>query len=219
MECPATPNTLIAQLLKQNTGALWEKSWNTFFDVYYVVMHAMTINSFKKFSDCEPNENDVEDVITQSFVSIMDSFKNGNYQPCKYRFRGFLKRIINCRVVDHIRKQTKKRTINVESIEIIEAINQKQSASGENYFDKLEDNEATTYRLTIIMDVWENIRPCFSPETCIAFEMRMLEGKSVQEVCDVLQVDRTKVDKSVFRITKRIKEEISKEIYQKELSK
>lgn len=218
MECPQTPNSVIAALLNTGGNALWQKSWGAFFDTYYVVMRAMTLNTFKKIGWMDVPENDIEEVISQSFISLRKAFESGSYKVGEYRFRGFLKRIISRRTIDYVRTKNKKRTVNVEAIDLVDALKSKDGGTVK-VFEELEANEVSIYRLSVIMDVWESIRHAFSPETCLIFEMTQLEEIPVKEVCKKLGVPRTKVDKAVYRIVKRLREELDKDIYRKELEK
>ena len=218
MECPQTPNNVIAALLNTGGNALWQKSWGAFFDTYYVVMRAMTLNTFKKIGWMDVPENDIEEVISQSFISLRKAFESGSYKVGEYRFRGFLKRIISRRTIDYVRAKNKKRTVNVEAIDLVDALKSKDGGTVK-VFEELEANEVSIYRLSVIMDVWESIRHAFSPETCLIFEMTQLEEIPVKEVCKKLGVPRTKVDKAVYRIVKRLREELNKDIYRKELEK
>ncbi len=218
MECPQTPNSVIAALLNTGGNALWQKSWGAFFDTYYVVMRAMTLNTFKKIGWLDVPENDIEEVISQSFISLRKAFESGSYKVGEYRFRGFLKRIISRRTIDYVRAKNKKRTVNVEAIDLVDALKSKDGGAVK-VFEELEANEVSIYRLSVIMDVWESIRHAFSPETCLIFEMTQLEEIPVKEVCKKLGVPRTKVDKAVYRIVKRLREELNKDIYRKELEK
>ncbi len=218
MECPQTPNSVIAALLNTGGNALWQKSWGAFFDTYYVVMRAMTLNTFKKIGWMDVPENDIEEVISQSFISLRKAFESGSYKVGEYRFRGFLKRIISRRTIDYVRAKNKKRTVNVEAIDLVDALKSKDGGAVK-VFEELEANEVSIYRLSVIMDVWESIRHAFSPETCLIFEMTQLEEIPVKEVCKKLGVPRTKVDKAVYRIVKRLREELDKDIYRKELEK
>ena len=218
MECPQTPNSVIAALLNTGGNALWQKSWGAFFDTYYVVMRAMTLNTFKKIGWLAVPENDIEEVISQSFISLRKAFESGSYKVGEYRFRGFLKRIISRRTIDYVRAKNKKRTVNVEAIDLVDALKSKDGGAVK-VFEELEANEVSQNRLSVIMDVWESIRHAFSPETCLIFEMTQLEEIPVKEVCKKLGVPRTKVDKAVYRIVKRLREELDKDIYRKELEK
>ena len=218
MECPQTPNSVIAALLNTGGNALWQKSWGAFFDTYYVVMRAMTLNTFKKIGWLDVPENDIEEVISQSFISLRKAFESGSYKVGEYRFRGFLKRIISRRTIDYVRAKNKKRTVNVEAIDLVDALKSKDGGAVK-VFEELEANEVSIYRLSVIMDVWESIRHAFSPETCLIFEMTQLEEIPVKEVCKNLGVPRTKVDTAVYRIVKRLREELKNDIYRKELEK
>ena len=218
MECPQTPNSVIAALLNTGGNALWQKSWGAFFDTYYVVMRAMTLNTFKKIGWMDVPENDIEEVISQSFISLRKAFESGSYKVGEYRFRGFLKRIISRRTIDYVRAKNKKRTVNVEAIDLVDALKSKDGGTVK-VFEELEANEVSIYRLSVIMDVWESIRHAFSPETCLIFFFFLLEEIPVKEVCKKLGVPRTKVDKAVYRIVKRLREELNKDIYRKELEK
>ena len=57
------------------------------------------------------------------------------------------------------------------------------------------------------------VQTCALPisETALIFEMRIMRGISVAEICEELNVDRTKVDKAVHRIRKKLREECQKE--------
>ena len=178
----------------------------------------MTLNAFKKIGWLDVPENDIEEVISQSFMSLRKAFESGSYKAGEYRFRGFLKQIISRRAIDYVRAQNKKRTVSVEAIDMVDALKSKEDGVVKS-FEELEANEASIYRLSIIMDVWESIRHAFSPETCLIFEMTQLEELPVKEVCEKLGVNRAKVDKSVHRIVKRLRTELDKEIYRKELEK
>ena len=225
MECPQTPNSVIAALLNTGGNALWQKSWGAFFDTYYVVMRAMTLNTFKKIGWLDVPENDIEEVISQSFISLRKAFESGSYKVGEYRFRGFLKRIISRRTIGVIAyavtaaaRYISDRFLPDKAIDLVDALKSKDGGAVK-VFEELEANEVSIYRLSVIMDVWESIRHAFSPETCLIFEMTQLEEIPVKEVCKKLGVPRTKVDKAVYRIVKRLREELDKDIYRKELEK
>lgn len=217
MNCPDTPNTVINKLLDRNDRGIWERSWKIFYEIYYTVMIAMVKNSFAKIGINRVSDNDANEVISNVFVSLLDSFENGKYIKGKYRFRGFLKRIVFCRTIDFVRAQNRKLPQEVK--ETYDKINTLDEENATEAFKELEISEYKAYRYSLILDIWENIRPAYSPQTCLAFEMTKLEGIPVENVCKKLQITREKVDKSVHRIIKKIKEEKDKEFYKKELEK
>ncbi len=216
MICPNTPKSVIEELLKKDDSPLRNKSWNTFFEVYYNIIRLMAKKSLIKIGWTSFSEDDVSEMISQTFLSLENAFSKGLYKPSSSRyFRGFLKRIVSCRVVDFIRTQNKKRTISVESIEMIDAINREDEFS-ENYFQKLEEDEVKAYMRARIMDVWESIRHAYGSETALIFEMRILENIPVLEICEQLNVDRAKIDRVVHRIKKKIREELEQCDFEKE---
>ena len=176
----------------------------------------MAKKSLRKFGWSSVSDSDIDEIVSNTFGSLIDAFADGKYKPSgNHYFRGFLKQIVARRTVDFLRKQNKKRTISVESIEIISAL-QRENGAAEDYFKKLDDEEMQLFRRTQIMDLWESIRPAYSPETALIFEMRILRDMPIQKICDELNVDRTKVDKAVYRIRKKLREEYEKENIGKE---
>ncbi len=217
MNCPDTPRTVIDKLLDHNERSVWERSWRIFYDIYYAVMVAMTKNSLAKIGIHNINENDANEIISNVFVSLLEAFENGKYIKGKHRFRGFLKRIVFCRTIDFIRARNKK--LPTEAQEMLERMDKLDEGSIIEAFKELESNEYKAYKYSLILDIWENIRPAYSPQSCLAFEMTKLEGIPVNEVCKKLQITREKVDKSVHRIIKKIKEERNNEFYKREFEK
>lgn len=216
MRCPDTPKSVINVLLQNNNNnPMWNKSWRIFYKIYYELICAMIHNSLRKMNWNSYSQDDIADITRDTFCSLFEAFSNGKYKN-SFHFRGFLKQLVYRRTVDFIRKQNRRRTIAVESIEIVEHLtNNDESAS--NYFSKLNEQEKILHKRALIMDIWESIRPAYSPENAIIFEKRILEEESVTDICEELDIDRAKVDRTVHRIIKKIKEEISKENYSKEL--
>ena len=217
MDFPDTPNTVIKEMLLQENKKLWQKSWASFLEIYYETMRLMAKNAFARIGWIPP-KSDFDDVVQEGVCSILDAFGKGRYQPDKYRFRGFLKRIIVRRVIDSVRSQNKHKTVNVESLNMLEAL-ANRGEGGAEFFDALMDDEFNAYRKSILLDIWENIRVAYGPESVLIFEMRVLREMPVREICETLSVERAKVDKCIHRILKRIREECEKDFYRKELEK
>ncbi len=216
MICPNTPKSVIAELLKKDDSPLRNKSWNTFFSIYYDIIRLMAKKSLIKIGWTSFTEEDVSDILSQTYISLENAFSKGLYNPTNGQyFRGFLKRIVSCRVVDFIRAQNKQRTISIESIDLIGAINREDDFS-ENYFQKLEEDEEKAFFRAKILDIWESIRHAYSNQIALIFEMRILENRPILEICEELNVDRAKIDSAVHRIKKRIKEELEQTDFRKD---
>ena len=136
MKCPDTPNSVIAGLMNSRINSHWQSSWNRFFEIYYPVVQAMTRNSLKRIGWDSIPENEIDDIMTKTFMSLMKAFEDATFQQGKYKFRGFLKRIVSRRVIDFVRASNRKRTISVEAIELVDALESKER--GEKFFDTLE---------------------------------------------------------------------------------
>lgn len=219
MKCPDTPKSVISEMLNQNKGTVWQKSWNTFFEIYYSTMLSMAKNVFKNIGWLSVPNEDMEEIISESVISIVNAFKNGKYQNGKYRFRGFLKQIITRRIIDFIRRKNKKRLVPVEILDLYENAKKFDACEGSNPFERLEDDEADEYKKSVVMDAWENIRPSFSPQTCLIFEMSQLEGKNVPEISEILGVTRNIIDSCVHRVLKKLKSKLEEENYRRELAR
>lgn len=219
MKCPDTPQSVISEMLDQDKGVVWQKSWSVFFEIYYPPMLSMAKNVFKSIGWTSVPNEDMEEIISESVISIVNAFKNGKYQNGRYRFRGFLKQIITRRIIDFIRKKNKKCLVSTEILDLYENVKKFDIGGSSNPFERLEDDEVDEYKKSVVMDAWENIRPSFSPQTCLIFEMSQLEGRSVPEISEILGVSRNVIDSCVHRVLKKLKAKLEEENYRKELGK
>lgn len=216
MNIPDTPKSILVAMRNKEAGPKWENAWKILYDIYYSTMRVMTKNQFKKINWGDIDEGEIEEVISSSVLSIIETFQKDKYLE-GYRFRGFLKTIIARRVIDYVRLQNKKRTIAVESIELLEAIHNPNMAEQNEYFAQLEENEEREYQKGVLLDAWENIRTSLSPQTALIFSLSQLEGKSTKEITDLLDVERNIVDSTIHRVLKKLRKKLSENNYRKEL--
>lgn len=220
MNCPNTPTSVISGMLKKEQTMAWQSAWKVFVEIYYSTMLAMAKNEFSRFGWTNTSDDEIEEVISATTLSIIDVFKKGKYEK-GHKFRGFLKRIISRRVVDYIRTKNRKRTLAVESTNFLDAINNSDLNidKSDGYYESLEENESIAYRKSVVLDAWENIRPAFSSQTALIFEMSYLENRPIGEILTSLGVDRKKVDNALHRVIKKLKQKVNEEDYRKELEK
>ncbi|MFI3291409.1 MAG: sigma-70 family RNA polymerase sigma factor [Opitutales bacterium] len=217
MNCPDTPVSVISDMLKKEHTATWHSAWKVFYEIYYSTILAMAKNEFSRIY-WKASEVELAEVISATVLSIVDIFKRGKYVK-GYKFRGFLKKIVARRVIDYVRSQNKKRTVSIEAMDLLDALNASDSniERGKDFFEKLEEDEAREYRKSVVMDAWENIRLTFSSQTALIFEMSQLEEKSVAEISKLLKVEREIINGAVHRVLKKLKEKLSETDYKKEL--
>lgn len=105
MICPNTPKSVISKLMrKDGDRLLWNNSWQIFFDVYFDIVKLMAQKSLRKLGWCSLSDADVDEIVSNTFSSLIDSFSDGKYKPSDDRhFRGFLKQIVTRRAVDFLR--------------------------------------------------------------------------------------------------------------------
>ncbi len=218
MNCPDTRLSVISGMLNQENKLTWQNSWKTFHDIYSNTMIAMAKNQFAKVKWNNISDEDIEEVISNSVLSIMKTFEQGKYEK-GYKFRGFLKKVISRRVFDYMRSKNKNQTIGVESTEILDFLSETNSDDSNEFLGELEDEEYKAYRAGIVLDAWENIRPTISPQTALIFELIHIEGKSHKEVASELWVERNVIDGALHRVMKKLKAKLAEEDYRKELER
>ncbi|MDY6068517.1 MAG: sigma-70 family RNA polymerase sigma factor [Opitutales bacterium] len=221
MKCPDTPKSVISQMLNREQGVVWQQAWSVFFDIYYQTMHSMAVNVFKYIGWSGVSDEDIQDIISASVISVIKTFEEGKYEKGKYRFRGFLKQVITRRVIDYIRNKNKKRSVSIEIIDLMEDMVKHEHGVelSNSPFDKLESDEADEYRKSVIMDAWESVRISCSPQSCLIFELSQLEGKKPTEIAEMLGVSRNVIDTCVHRVLKKLRAKLEEENYRKELEK
>ena len=199
-----TPKSMIEQMLTSSeNSASWQVGWQRFFDIYYPVLRHMARNGFAKFGFSNPPESAIDDVVSDTFQSMVKMFQSGKYDK-SCRFRGFLKTLVYRKAVDYMRK-------NKRQIAPLPFDDDAQKIFEEQARQDGDERENTLFRLARIREIFECVRlKSFDPQTLTIFEMVKLEGKSAKEVMRELGVKRNIVDNSVYKVMKRLKEEIVK---------
>ena len=219
MKCPDTPASIIKNLAPENNLMLIQKSWSRFYDIYLMTVKAMAVKSFKKAGWHKVSENDITDVVQNAFISLFTAFKEGSYTPENHRFRGFLKRIVERRTLDFIRASRKNKTISIDALETLDALEKSRQDCDYSYFDNLEESEMAEYRKAILNEATENVLQDCAPTMRLSFELRAMRDVPMEEVCRQLDISPARASKNVFTITQRLKSEINKPFYKRELQK
>ena len=198
-----TPKSMIEQMLTSSeNSASWQVGWQRFFDIYYPVLRHMARNGFAKFGFSNPPESAIDDVVSDTFQSMVKMFKSGKYDK-SCRFRGFLKTLVYRKAVDYMRKN-KRQIAPLPFDDAAQKIFEEQTLQD-------DERETTLFRLARIREIFECIRlKSFDPQTLTIFEMVKLEGKPAKEGMKERGVKRNIVDNSVYKVMKRLKEEIVK---------
>ncbi len=75
-----------------------EASWQDFFDTYWKLIYGLA----RKFG---LNEEDAQDVVQETLVSVANQMPNFQYDPGVGSFKSWLRAVIRSRISDHVRKR------------------------------------------------------------------------------------------------------------------
>jgi RNA polymerase sigma-70 factor (ECF subfamily) len=185
-----TRATLIQRVQNQQD----EQSWEEFVRVYrryiYAIIRSMNIS-----------EHDTEDILQQVLINLWNNLPKMDYGKIN-RFRSWLSTVTKNCVTDFIRKR-------------IREANRLEKASKDDTLTYLKsirlpeiDNIAEReWEIHLTNMALENIGPLFSGKAVDAFRLT-LEGKSVEEIANQLDLK----ENSVYRLKNRVKERLIQEI-------
>ena len=179
----------------------WEVSWEEFFDIYHETVRICVRGAFQRQNWHNVQESDIQDVVSRVFESIHHSLTKTNtfeVDPRKGRFRQFLTTIINCRVIDFIRKQN---TFSNQAVPT-EVINMPLQQS----VDAFREEETRAFQRAFIGSLLAALQTKVSPRVYRFFDLVVLHGDSPEQVAREFNVSRSVVDNSVYKARQKLKE-------------
>ncbi|EDM25555.1 probable extracytoplasmic function alternative sigma factor [Lentisphaera araneosa HTCC2155] len=183
-----TRQTLIARLRDQHD----EESWETFAQIYrryiYVVIRRMNLS-----------HSEAEDLVQEILFKVWNKLPELNYNPHKARFRTWLSTVIKNHVISYIRSSQS------HSNKLSKAAEEMNETYSDHEIDEIIRKEWENYISNMAM---ERIKKSFPGQALKVFEMS-LEGKSVAEIAETLNLKENSVYKSKNRVKARLIEEIS----------
>ncbi|HEX4264030.1 MAG TPA: sigma-70 family RNA polymerase sigma factor [Verrucomicrobiae bacterium] len=84
-----------------------QASWQDFFDTYWKLIYGLA----RKFG---LNEEDAQDVVQETMVSVANHMPNFKYDPKLGSFKSWLRTLIRWRISDHIRKRGPATTVPLQ---------------------------------------------------------------------------------------------------------
>jgi RNA polymerase sigma-70 factor (ECF subfamily) len=155
------------QLLKQ----AGEDDWSRFYDRY-----APLILAFARKRGC--SDNVAEDVLQETIMALYRVLPDFNYDGNRGRFRSFLFRIAESKIVDAFRRT--KRQVLVDKTAVLDHLDE-QEAPAEQAWDR-------TWQQGLLADAVARARERVKPMTYKCFEKVFLEGKAVKDVAAELGI-------------------------------
>lgn len=138
-----------------------------------------------------------EDIVQQCLTAIHQHIEGFEYDPRKGRFKGWLRTMVNNR----IRNMMRDRHERPAESQVFRAAASKECTPDE-LFDQIWMDEHLKHALRLVQQEVEE-------HTFRAFQMYVIEERTVEEICAALGVTANLVHKSKYRITKRLAEKMA----------
>jgi RNA polymerase sigma factor (sigma-70 family) len=192
MSFPTTPRTLLGRLKKDGDEALWQSSWDEFFDIYHQAVRVCVIQSFAHRGWHTVTEPDLEDVTMRVFQSFHEAQQTFELQDAKGRLRQFLTTLCQRRVVDFMRSQRRHNEGRVW-------FDSDQHPEVPEEASPLDGKVSEAFRAARAALLFSVLREQISPRIFMIFESVKLHGRKPEDVARELGVARGVVDNSIHK--------------------
>ena len=182
-----TRETLIAKIKNSHD----QRSWEDFVRFYENYIHTVISRKGVKYDD-------VQDVSQKVLLVLWDKLPEFEYRPMECRFRTWMNNVI----LNVCRNYNRK--VSSYSKKLYQAA---EEGLSENDTPLIYDQMESDWKKHVTGLALNNIRPDFEGKAIECFEL-FCQGKSVDEVCETLELKRN----SAFVLRKRVLEKLSTEI-------
>lgn len=188
---PDTPKTLLSRMAAQVTGES-ESNWVRFFDLYQPVI--------LKFAEYVGGKGDSEDVAQDVFVKLVETFRNGGYDPRKGSFRAYLATMIRHEVVNRwhkaqVRAADAHVSIDNDDAPIDVAVPSETAAVIDAKWAMARRNAAVEHVLT---------RTALSQQSKSVYRAYVLEDRPIDEVSSTFGIPKNSVSQIKTRVDRMI---------------
>ena len=192
MSFPTTPRTLLGRLKKDSDDALWQSSWDEFFDIYHHAVRVCVSHSFTHRGWHTLSDSDVEDVTMRVFQSFHEAQPTFELEDAKGRLRQFLTTLCQRRVVDFMRSQRRHNEGRVW-------FDSDQYPDVPEEASALDEKVSEAFRAARSALLFSVLREQVSPRIFMIFESVKLHGRKPEDVARELGVTRGVVDNSIHK--------------------
>ncbi len=123
--------------------------------------------------------SEIDELSQNTVLSVFEGRDKAHYDPDKGRFRDFLRKIIDCRAVDIIRKRHYERKYPLPEDDAI--IDDRQSELERRWDDEWKEH--------VLKESLKELKAQIEPETYQAFEFYALKGMSARQVAEFLGIN------------------------------
>ena len=186
MDTTTTSITLLNRVRDPSDAEAWQDFFQLYFPliVKYVRWHGL-------------NRHDAEETAQQCMSALARQMRDFHYSPAKGRFRGFLRKMVQQRIVDWKRR---KRTRQARTGEL-EALAAPEETADDGTWERLWMREHLLYCV-------RRLESRYSQQTVEAFRLYALQDWPVARVCRVLGMTANQVYVAKTRMIRRLREDL-----------
>ena len=163
-------------------------SWGEFYQIYSPLIYRYALSRGLSHADAE-------EIRSSCYETIVKKIKTFEYEKSKGGFKAWLRRVVTNRVIDLHRKRIAQAGANSQLNKI---------PANDKTPDEVFDEQWKTNHLNFCL---RKLRPTVEPVKFDAF-MMLLEGESVEAICNKLDLNANQVYKAKSKILKQIREEL-----------
>lgn len=188
-----TTSTLLQRLSNFDDSGAWEQLSARF---------ARPIQAFARQRGMSPDE--CEDVAQESLMAFAQAYRRGDYDRAKGRLSHWLFGIV-WRRIDHLRRKPDRvgNGGHLRPADSAEWMNFEAPRAVSPEWEEI-------FERTMLEDCMRQIRVEFEPKTLRAFEMLVLEDRSIEEAESELATSRNALAIAKHRVSKRLRELIER---------
>jgi RNA polymerase sigma factor (sigma-70 family) len=169
-----------------------EKSWREFFDLYWRLLYNVT-----RKAGFGPEDS--ADVVQMTVSTVARQMPGFVYDRKKGSFKGWLMRVLRSRMVDHVRKNS--RRVATVSLEVQEMAGE----DGRDEFEQLWNNEWSRRMVGLALD---RVKRRVGPKQFQIFYAYMVQEWTMAEVMETLGVSQRQVYMAKYRVGAKFEEEL-----------
>lgn len=177
-----------------------QASWQDFFDTYWKLIYGLA----RKFG---LNEEDAQDVVQDTLVSVANQMPNFRYDPKLGSFKSWLRTVIRSRILDHIRKRGKTPTVPIhvdseggDDLFTLKELPDKNSPN----IDQLYEQE---FQKNVLDAAVARVKRKLDPQKYQVFDCYVNKGMEPERVAAAFKISVNQVYLAKNRITEMIKAE------------
>ena len=190
----ATSPTLLVRLRDVDDDDAWER----FYDLY-----SPLIVGFSRRQGCSPAQ--ANDVLQETMMCAMRVLSSFAYDPARGQFRSYLLRIVDSRIKDAYRRSKRLCLLGDDSAaeDAVDVLaDSSVEALGERW-DRLWDQNVLLHALA-------RVRKRVNRRTYRSFELSVLQGRPVEDVCREVGVNANTVYQHRARVAGMLRTEVSR---------